>query len=128
MKWGKASNFYRSSPSDVFLGKDVKICSKLKGEHPCQAMRAASVFIYSNDIFPLLIVFNGYFYSEKLIGPMLFESVRHRQSLISKKLNLSIYKISNYKYTHQNLCIDSLSMTRSSRNNNKLTWEQARKT
>ena len=67
MKWGKASNVYRSSLSDVFLGKDVKICSKLKGEHPCQAMRASSVFICSNDIFPLLIVFNGYFYSEKVV-------------------------------------------------------------
>ena len=52
MKWGKASNFYRSSASDVFLGKDVKICRKLKGEHTCQTMRVASVFTYSNDIFP----------------------------------------------------------------------------
>ena len=67
MKWGKASNFYGSSASDVFLGKDVKICSKLKGEHPCQTMRVASVFTYSNDIFPWLIVFNGYFYSEKVV-------------------------------------------------------------
>ena len=29
---------YRSSPSEVFLGKGVlKICSKFTGEHPCRS-------------------------------------------------------------------------------------------
>ena len=33
----KTNCFFRSSPPDVFLGKDVlKICSKFTGEHPCQ--------------------------------------------------------------------------------------------
>ena len=43
------STDYRSSPPEVFLGKgDVKICSKFKGEHPCQS--AISVKLFCNVI------------------------------------------------------------------------------
>ena len=38
----------RNSPSDVFLRKDVKICSKCTGEHPCR--RAMSIKSLCNFI------------------------------------------------------------------------------
>ena len=43
------STDYRSSPPGVFLGKgDMKMCSKFKGEHPCQS--AISVKLPCNVI------------------------------------------------------------------------------
>ena len=40
---------YRSSPSEVFLGKCVlKICSKFTGEHPCRSV--ISIKLQSNFI------------------------------------------------------------------------------
>ena len=35
-------NIYRSSPTEVFLGKGVlKMCSKFTGEHPCWSCKGA---------------------------------------------------------------------------------------
>ena len=37
-------HIYRSSPPEVFLEKVVlKICSKFKGEHPCQRVICATL-------------------------------------------------------------------------------------
>ena len=43
------TKLFRSSPPDVFLGEGVlKICSKLKGEHPCPS--AISIKLQGNFI------------------------------------------------------------------------------
>ena len=41
-------HLFRSSPSEVFLGKGVlKVCSKLTGEHPCRGTNKMMVFLQS---------------------------------------------------------------------------------
>ena len=45
---GHSIGHYRDSPPEVFLRKDIKICSKFTGKHPCQSM--VSIKLQSNFI------------------------------------------------------------------------------
>ena len=73
---------HRSSPSEVFLGKDaLEICSKFTGEHPCRSV--ISIKLQSNvieitlrhgcSLVILLHIFRTPFYKNTYGGLLLYE-------------------------------------------------------
>ena len=77
---------FRSSPSEVFLGKGVlKICSKCTGEHPCQCgiwIRSYKAYLSNRPL-----ISRNFAFKNHVFLPVFFKKCRYNQ------LNSVIYII-----------------------------------